>query len=79
MEYKTPQDVKDEKDRDAAGRAYRKALRMTEEAPEEDKRAPVRGQKGYAKGGVTRADGCVTKGHTKGKMVKMAYGGKTCG
>lgn len=29
-----------------------------------------------AKGGVTRADGCVTKGHTKGKMVKMAYGGK---
>ena len=24
--------------------------------------------KGYAKGGVTRADGCVSKGHTKGKM-----------
>lgn len=24
--------------------------------------------KGYAKGGVTRADGCVTKGHTKGRM-----------
>jgi hypothetical protein len=23
----------------------------------------------YAKGGVTRADGCVTKGHTKGRMV----------
>ena len=22
----------------------------------------------YAKGGVTRADGCVSKGHTKGKM-----------
>lgn len=22
----------------------------------------------YAKGGVTRGDGCVTKGHTKGKM-----------
>jgi len=34
--------------------------------------------KSYAKGGVTRADGCVTKGHTKGKMIKMAYGGKTC-
>jgi hypothetical protein len=32
-----------------------------------------------AKGGVTRADGCVTKGHTKGKMVTMAMGGKTCG
>ena len=25
--------------------------------------------KGYAKGGVTRADGCVKKGHTKGKFV----------
>jgi hypothetical protein len=23
----------------------------------------------YAKGGVTRADGCITKGHTRGKMV----------
>jgi hypothetical protein len=32
-----------------------------------------------AKGGsVTRADGCVTKGHTKGTMVKMAMGGRTC-
>lgn len=31
-----------------------------------------------AKGGVTRGDGCVMKGHTKGKMIKMAYGGKTC-
>jgi hypothetical protein len=30
---------------------------------------------GMAGGGVTRADGCVTKGHTKGKMVKMAGGG----
>lgn len=28
-----------------------------------------------AGGGVTRADGCVMKGHTKGKMVKMAGGG----
>jgi len=32
-----------------------------------------------AKGGVTRADGCVTKGHTKGKMITMRMGGKTCG
>ena len=30
---------------------------------------------GMAKGGVTRADGCVMKGHTKGKMIKMAGGG----
>ena len=31
-----------------------------------------------AKGGVTRADGIVKKGHTKGKMVAMKYGGKAC-
>jgi hypothetical protein len=29
-----------------------------------------------AKGGVTRADGCVSKGHTKGKMISMCGGGK---
>lgn len=34
--------------------------------------------KKYAKGGVTRADGCVTKGHTKGKQIAMAMGGKVC-
>jgi hypothetical protein len=28
-----------------------------------------------AKGGVTRADGVVKKGHTKGKMVSMKSGG----
>ena len=28
-----------------------------------------------AKGGVTRADGAVTKGHTKGKMIAMCGGG----
>jgi hypothetical protein len=28
-----------------------------------------------AKGGVTRADGCVSKGHTKGKQITMARGG----
>jgi hypothetical protein len=33
---------------------------------------------GMKKGGVTRADGCITKGHTKGRMVAMASGGKTC-
>ena len=31
-----------------------------------------------AKGGVTRADGCVTKGHTKGKQIAMARGGMAC-
>ena len=35
--------------------------------------------KKYASGGsVTRADGCITKGRTKGKMVKMTMGGRTC-
>ena len=29
-----------------------------------------------AGGGVTRADGCVSKGHTKGTMIKMCGGGK---
>jgi hypothetical protein len=28
-----------------------------------------------AKGGMTRADGCVSKGHTKGKMIAMKSGG----
>lgn len=31
--------------------------------------------KAYSKGGVTRADGRITKAHTKGKMIKMANGG----
>ena len=30
---------------------------------------------GMAKGGVTRGDGCVTKGHTKGKVITMKKGG----
>jgi hypothetical protein len=37
-----------------------------------------RGAKKFAKGGVTRGDGCVSKGHTKGKQIKMAMGGKAC-
>lgn len=32
-----------------------------------------------AKGGVTRADGCVSKGHTKGKMITMCGGGMAKG
>jgi hypothetical protein len=47
--------------------------------------AEMRGKKGmmgggmaYSKGGSasSRADGVASKGKTKGKMVKMAYGGK---
>jgi hypothetical protein len=29
-------------------------------------------------GGVKRADGCVTKGHTKGTMIAMSRGGMAC-
>jgi hypothetical protein len=36
-------------------------------APPPSKRRPA--PKKYAKGGVTRADGCAVKGHTKGRMV----------
>lgn len=32
-----------------------------------------------AKGGVTRADGCVMKGHTKGKTITMCGGGMAKG
>jgi hypothetical protein len=39
---------------------------VAREAAAELKRESQRGMK---KGGVTRADGCITKGHTRGKMV----------
>lgn len=41
---------------------------------EESEKKMKSGGSCYAKGGVTRADGCATKGHTKGKM--MAEGGR---
>jgi len=74
------QEAKDAKDSAKIDAAYEGSMRMTEMGPKpgKDARAGVRGQKGYAKGGVTRGDGCVSKGHTKGTMVKMAYGGKAC-
>jgi hypothetical protein len=67
--------IADKKLQEGSEREYNK--RSTVE-PSKDPRDMVRGQKGYAKGGVTRGDGCVTKGHTKGKMIAMAYGGKAC-
>ena len=36
--------------------------------PPPTKRKPAPPKK-YASGGVTRADGCAVKGHTKGRMV----------
>lgn len=35
--------------------------------------------KKFAKGGVTRADGCITKGHTRGTTIKMCGGGMAKG
>ena len=46
------------------------------QAPNDDSDYKKGGKvKKMAGGGVTRADGCVMKGHTKGKMIKMAGGG----
>jgi hypothetical protein len=33
---------------------------------------PPKKPKKMAKGGVTRGDGCISKGHTRGTMVRMA-------
>ena len=75
-EKQARQMMADKKASDAAEREYNKRSSV---APSEDPRDMVRGQKSYKKGGgVTRADGCVSKGHTKGTMVKMAMGGKAC-
>ena len=62
IEYKSPEDVREEKLRKKQGEAYDKSL--TSEGMKCGGKV-----KKYAKGGVTRADGCITKGHTKGRMV----------
>jgi hypothetical protein len=41
---------------------------LREEETEALQQREAKGKK-MAKGGVTRADGCVTKGHTKGRLV----------
>lgn len=59
---------------DKAGRALVKKSADTMGRAMVKKKAS--GGKCYAKGGkVGKADGCATKGKTKGKMVKMAMGG----
>jgi hypothetical protein len=59
--------------------ADKKAAEANEKAYNAASKTPPAPVVKKAKGGsVTRADGCATKGHTKGKMVKMAYGGKAC-
>ena len=65
-EKEARQMIADKKAAEANEKAYNAASK-TPPAP-----ATVRKAKG---GSVTRADGCATKGKTKGKMVKMAGGG----
>jgi hypothetical protein len=57
------QEAKDKKAAPKLEKAYNESLTTTTPAP-----TPPATEK-KAKGGVTRADGCVTKGHTRGKMV----------
>lgn len=57
-EKEARQMMADKKAQDAATKAY-DAASTTMPKPVEKK----------AKGGVTRADGCITKGHTKGRVI----------
>jgi hypothetical protein len=59
------QEIADRKMREAATKAYDAA----------DKTPPAPAVKKAKGGSVTRADGCITKAHTKGKMITMAGGG----
>ena len=49
---------------------------MMKKVAKEEVKAHGKKMHKMAKGGVTRADGCVTKGHTKGKTITMCGGGK---
>ena len=48
---------------------------MMKKVAKQEVKAHEKSMHKMAKGGVTRADGCVTKGHTKGKTVTMKGGG----
>ena len=48
---------------------------MMKKVAKEEVKSHEKKMHGMAKGGVTRADGVVKKGHTKGKEVKMCGGG----
>jgi hypothetical protein len=59
--------------------ADKKAAEANEKAYNAASKTPPAPAVKKAKGGsITRADGCVTKAHTKGKKVVMARGGKAC-
>ena len=50
-------------------------LPMMKKVAKEEVKAHEKRMHKMAKGGVTRADGCVMKGHTKGKTITMCGGG----
>ena len=52
-----------------------KDMPMMKKVAKQEVKAHEKSMHKMAKGGVTRADGCVTKGHTKGKMISMKMGG----
>jgi hypothetical protein len=62
--------IQEEKDKQMAPKlesAYMGSLTSTTPPPSPPPPPPSTQRR--AKGGVTRADGCITKGHTRGKMV----------
>ena len=64
------QAAKDAKDQPKIDAAYEASLTSTEMKPQPKPVVkPMPKPKKMAGGGVTRADGCITKGHTKGRMV----------
>lgn len=78
-EKQAREEIADRKMQDITEKAYTKSLTTTDYAPEKkDPRDAVRGQRGYAKGGMTaskRGDGIATKGKTRGTMITMKGGG----
>ena len=77
-EKQAREEMAERKMQDATDKAYSKSLTSTEYAPEKkDPRDAIRGQRGYAKGGMTasaRADGIAQRGKTRGTMI-MCGGG----
>jgi hypothetical protein len=81
-EKQAREEMAERKMQDATEKAYSKSLTSTDYAPEKkDPRDAVRGQRGYAKGGMTaskRADGIAQRGKTRGTMI-MCGGGMAKG
>ena len=62
-------DIPQEPDDASATRSPKKGEKIKYEEPGSAIRVDGKPLKKMAKGGVTRADGCVSKGHTKGRVI----------